>query len=465
MKEIATYKLTLAPDRERPGILRLRSALTPVSMRDVFTNGVHPHSAVAVAGRADATGAHTEVLRRLNDKAAMLPGLAAHGLCYEIAARVSIYYNADAHNPLKQLLEQLEKEILFVEEDNYERILEIAIARLRRIWSAEIARTFVSNMGRGFAGMREMVRRKAPEVRLTSYEQLDAVDLSRIFSVDDFLGEDQLLLRQGLETVNFRPATAVRSLTDREGRLRLATSIDACMFEWAGASREEPAITYHCAIRDENVRFRPDLGKDVGRRERARRIARTWRVGEERYCFTTALDRFEEMAASGGTSIAFPNLRYQGEPGEEEADATVRPMGVRIRRSSFRFGRRSTNDVYRTTLRNHSRAVSGNRDDLVRRLADLLADEYEKAKPRLDEYFGQRRFLCVNACPDQASSFDALDGQSFKNELLTLYIVRHLRGNVVLEASHENDAVPVRDLAEALIEGRVTLQGGFVAVE
>ena len=49
--------------------------------------------------------------------------------------------------------------------------------------------------------------------------------------------------------------------------------------------------------------------------------------------------------------------------------------------------------------------------------------------------------------------------------LLTMYCVRHMRGNVVLEAAHENTSVNLPDLAEAILAGRVRLNGCFVAVE
>jgi hypothetical protein len=46
-----------------------------------------------------------------------------------------------------------------------------------------------------------------------------------------------------------------------------------------------------------------------------------------------------------------------------------------------------------------------------------------------------------------------------------MYCVRHMRGNVLLEAQHENTAVGLLDLAEAILMGRVRLSGCFVPVQ
>ena len=53
---------------------------------------------------------------------------------------------------------------------------------------------------------------------------------------------------------------------------------------------------------------------------------------------------------------------------------------------------------------------------------------------------------------------------SLKGLLLHLYALRHLRGNVVIDPSYENDSCAAEELANALIAGRLKLPGGFVQV-
>jgi len=49
--------------------------------------------------------------------------------------------------------------------------------------------------------------------------------------------------------------------------------------------------------------------------------------------------------------------------------------------------------------------------------------------------------------------------------LLTMYVLRHLRGNTILEATHENDTYDIPSLARALIKREVSLTGIFLRVE
>jgi hypothetical protein len=48
--------------------------------------------------------------------------------------------------------------------------------------------------------------------------------------------------------------------------------------------------------------------------------------------------------------------------------------------------------------------------------------------------------------------------------VLAMYIIKHLRGNAILDASHENDTYDLGDLATALLRGEVSVSGNFVAV-
>jgi hypothetical protein len=45
-----------------------------------------------------------------------------------------------------------------------------------------------------------------------------------------------------------------------------------------------------------------------------------------------------------------------------------------------------------------------------------------------------------------------------------MYVLKHLRGNAILEADHENDTYDLEDLALALVNGRTSLTGAFLPV-
>ncbi|HOC67511.1 MAG TPA: hypothetical protein PKO23_01765, partial [Candidatus Hydrogenedentes bacterium] len=56
------------------------------------------------------------------------------------------------------------------------------------------------------------------------------------------------------------------------------------------------------------------------------------------------------------------------------------------------------------------------------------------------------------------------DLTNLRNLVLTMYAVKHLRGDAILEVSHQNDTYTEEELALALITGKVELTGAFLRV-
>ena len=77
---IQTQKLRLEPDKEVPGLKRLRFSPVDVTVEEVFLKGVHPHSVVRAGNQHDYTGMADTILAKLNELAAYLPELKAHSL-------------------------------------------------------------------------------------------------------------------------------------------------------------------------------------------------------------------------------------------------------------------------------------------------------------------------------------------------------------------------------------------------
>ena len=51
------------------------------------------------------------------------------------------------------------------------------------------------------------------------------------------------------------------------------------------------------------------------------------------------------------------------------------------------------------------------------------------------------------------------------NMVLSIYIIKHLRGNAILEASHNNDTFDLLSLARSLVKREVCLTGLFLRVD
>ena len=82
----------------------------------------------------------------------------------------------------------------------------------------------------------------------------------------------------------------------------------------------------------------------------------------------------------------------------------------------------------------------------------------------MDAFFSRHRFVRVGQKPKEKQPFAVLQGHRLRETLVTLYCLRHMRGNVVLEAGHLNQSVKLADLAEAYLNGQVDDGGCFVPV-
>lgn len=98
-------------------------------------------------------------------------------------------------------------------------------------------------------------------------------------------------------------------------------------------------------------------------------------------------------------------------------------------------------------------------------MASLAADEYEKYVPDLDEFFTEHRFIRTTAIPPKTMNFPVLtDEQTLRGLILAMYAVKHLRGNAILDAAHENTTYTPEEVAKALVDCRLGLSGGFLEV-
>ena len=463
--KLETYRLRLVADATVPRFRRLRCSLVDVPLADVFGKGVHPHSHTTGLGH-DSWGVADAIVERLNATEAFVPDLLAHQVSYSIVKPTTASsWHRQSPVILDRLLGDVQGAVYFTEDVTYDQIRDIAVDRLRETWSHPVARQLAREVAPGFAGIRAFLKSVDPNLKLVGYDSLDNYDLGRVLTVDHFLSEDRLLLMQGLELQNFRRAGALSQVTTADGRLRLVPKIDRCTVEWREhPGNKEASVQYRCLVDGSRVRWEPDLKPDDAQRCHARRLAEEIGHGTGRYCFESSLADLDRTLDDERFRLRFPRLRYGPPLIDWVPSAKLRTEAVPCYCVPAPLSADKTNEVLHHVLREFGRRTSGRKDQLIRRIAQLLAEQYGDAEPELDAFFGARRFVRLKAGHGRWRGFAVLLGHPLSPSLLTMFCLRHMRGNVILEASHRNTSVALTDLAEAILHRRVKLEGAFVEV-
>jgi len=299
-------------------------------------------------------------------------------------------------------------------------------------------------------------------------EEGDAgLPLGKIVCLDDFTGEDAILIPEGLPVVNFRSAAFLQQVTDERGLLTMTDAIRDFQILIHDSTKPTPApITYNCRCDGEMIRTVPVLENNDAVRERAKTNASSLRVDKGRYCFTMTISKLAELLESKGCQISFPTLDYIKPRESNTSSAEIRESSAPL----FAVGRflsvLDSGEDIKVVLRNHSTPMTGRKEDLLEKLAQLAARMYKKAEPTLDAYFCCNHFIHVAAASrNDATQFPVLEHHDLRNLLLTMYVLSHLRGNTILEATHHNNTYSLLDLARALIKREVFLTGTFLRVE
>jgi len=159
--------------------------------------------------------------------------------------------------------------------------------------------------------MRTFIKSKDKNLKPNGYADIETCDQSRIFSLEDFEGEDAVLISLGLPVTNCRRETSVSQVTDKRGLLRLTDAIrDFQMTTWREVNPKFEPLTYNCHRDNLDIRFTPALGDSGYKRDIAQDFAERWRKDHGRYCFTTDIDRLAEMIDTKAGHIQFPTLNY-----------------------------------------------------------------------------------------------------------------------------------------------------------
>jgi len=464
---LRTFKLWLEPDKEIPRFKRLQWRIVEVPISDVLLQGIHPWM-----GEEKHYSLPEAFLHRLNDESAQVPTLVPFNLCWDMSSPEYFHYgyNREKQSRFERTLEMVQQEIVFVDNLTYPELLEIAKERLQAKWSHETAVTLLTSALPGFQEQRRFLKTKDNSVKLRGREDFENYDFGSVLSLNDFAHCDVLLVSEGIPTRNFRSATSLKSVTDEEGRLRIIPEIRHLTVSTV-VSGKEPGhlgtqVTWQVSRNKQTLRFRPELGDSRNRRVAAQEFAAQWRTDQGRLCFQTTIARLTEILQQGAGRAEFPSLNYSYEvEGTNVAHAQVESSKVQ----AFTVGRYPTEGLsgenLKEILRTYEVSMTGTKDVLVDKLAELAAREYDKHLAKMDRFFRKRRFVRINQTVTNTTYLTVLEGvPAIGNLIVTMYLAKHLRGNAVLDPGHENNTYTEKELALALLRRDVALTGAFLRV-
>lgn len=458
--KILGLKVWLEPDFRIPAFLRLRCEGIEVPIKDVLLEGIHPESAMGMGG--DWCQAAELFAQKLNDTICRFESLSVHRLDMDVQmVRGGALH--DRRTALERTLEFVERDVYFADDVSYDQIVKQAKTFLRNHWSREHAWNLMVGSRSGFAELRAFLKRKHPRLKIVSYDDMKELNLAELLSVDDFLAEEQSLVREGLACHNLRKPVALHDLVDGRHRLRFLKRIE--WFEMVvnpSSAYGNGHVKYTCSLKGNEVHFEPKLSHAVEQRGFAKKFARKYRATGGDYCFAMPVSQVQEILDREPVSLRFPNVRYLQRLKGLQASARLRKE--QIPKFAVSWRKMETLDQFRDALRAHGWKISGKKSVLVKRTAQLAAERYAELAPVLCEWFSDRRFVRVPKDQTFAEPFPLLEEDPLKNLLLSMFLLRHLRGNTVVDVDHENKSVQPEDMAEALLNGKAKLSGCFLKV-
>jgi hypothetical protein len=458
MKTLQTFKLWLEPDRDIPQFRRLRWATVSVSIQDVLLNGVHPWS-----GPDKHSTLCEAMLRIVNEEAVRLPDFVQFGYCPDVS--VLSGYAWEKPSRFERVLEAIRGQTYCVDDLSYLELLNIAKTMLRSQWMHSHVREMARAAHPGFQELRQFLKSKNSKIKLSSYENVDQYDLAEVLTLDDFEQRDNLIISHAIPTLNFRRASFLGKVTDDQGRLRLVPEIRHVTLTETPLKPDYVHTVWHVAREGSMWRFRPDIADAKAKRVHIQEFAAQWRTDEGRLCFTTTTERLVEMVERKAVEPSFPSLNYNSAEQGPTAGAVVDSSHVKAFHIGGYARAGTTGDQLKDILRQYEVSMTGNKEQLLQKLATLAATKYRERLPEMDRFFARHRFVRMQSAPSTVAELPLLEDLTYlRNLVLTMYAVKHLRGDAILEATHENTTYTEDELAHALLIGKVSLTGAFVRV-
>ena len=462
MSMLKTFRLWLESDEDFPRFQRLRYEKVDVSLRDVLLGGVHPWTE-----NKEGTDVHPSLidalLQRLNDSGSKFAEFDGFGYSHDVTSQQGYFYQKGSR--FVRNLDHIGTQLYFVDRLSYVELLEEAKAHLREHWRNDVALRMLNQMSHAFPDQRRFLKEKDKTIKLSGRDSLADYDLGQILSLEDFEGRENIIIQEAFGTVNLRKAAFLAQVTDAQGRLRLTPDIRRVTFTLIPQASNYVHLLWHVEREGEVWRFRPEIGKSDAKRRAAMEFAQTWRTDEGRLCFSTTLDRMEQMMEERIAVPGFPALNYTFDHRGPRAAAEVAEHRVPAFFIGGFHSHKSSGETLREILREYGVPMTGNKGKLLQKLAHLAAKQYEIKKPDMDAYFAEDRFVRIAKTPVKSERLPLLEDMPLlRNLLLTMYAMQHLRGNAILDVAHDNNTYTEEQLAQALLTGRVEFTGAFLRV-
>ena len=460
MNTLETFRFWLEPDKDIPQFKRLHWELVPVPIADVLQQGIHPWM-----GPDKHPSLDDVFLERFNQDATKVSGLTRFGLTNDIMQSNAYYGNKASR--FERMLESIRDNVYFVDELPYLDLLEIAKRRIRDVWDHGMALRLADKANPGFHELRQFLKSKDRRLKLAGYDDIGKYNLGTILSLEDFADKDALLIAEGIPTPNFRNTEFLNSVTDDRGRLRLVTELKhltvTSLFRSTDPRLCGVHIQWHVTRSGNHLTFHPDIGGSPTKRAVAEEFAARWRTDQGRLVFQAGIEHLTKMADLEEATPTFPRLNYKS---KDEGQIAIAEL-AQARIETFHIGPYPTltlnGERLREILRSYAVPMTGNKEELLGKLAKLAATTYAEKESVLNDYFANNRLVRATKLPTMSTKLYVLaDVPEIHGLLLMMYALRHLRGNTILEPSHENTAYSIEELALALVNGKVSLDGGFV---
>jgi len=457
-----TFKLWLENDPKIPEFKQLAYEMVEVNIRDVLLNGIHPWS----DHQANRT-LMNKFVELFNLDEYKIGELMEQKYCENLSSiSHNVYY--PQNSPFEELLNRVRQNTRFVESLTYLELLQHAKKQLQQDWSHEKAKTMAQQIHYNFNELRRFIKSKNKKMKLASYSDLEKYDLSVVLTLEDFENEDRILVREGLPTANFRSTAFLEKITDNQGLLKLTDSIDH--FELLPHNTQtihnRTQLYYNCTRNGEQIHLIPNLNNDPTQKDKAKDLAAQWRTDLGKYCFKTTISKLNQMLATNRSRISFQRLDYTKKQEPGKSTATILKNEI----ERYTIGGfptiRVTGNIIKSILRNHCVSMTGTKNQLLEKLAQLTTRLYQEHEPEMSNYFKNNHFIKINGGWGHAiKEFPLLLDLDLRNMILTMYAIRHLRANTILNPSHENNTFDLQPLAQSLIKEEISLSSQFLQVQ
>jgi hypothetical protein len=460
-----SFKLWLEKDKEIPQFQRLCFRIEELALSKILKEGIHPVGSTKDIHGSECCHISDKLSGIVNNQELYISEIAEFDFCSNIYLR-GVYNREWDESSVREILTNIRDAVYFVERLDFQELSEISKETIKKRWNYDTAKNLLMATQRDFNHIRVFLKSKNKAIKLSGYEDLKKYQLHEVLSPSDFEDDEKAIIKEGLPILNFRKVSFIEKISTQEGYLSMVseiTNFQLVFLESGEFSKDD--LAYNCRRISDQVVMIPDIKDSERKRPLAKQVASKWGEDNGKYCFHVGIDHVEEMISSNAFQILFPSLTYQNDCAHV---STIRLRNEEL--DKYHIGgytsSESTADEIRQVLKAFNISQTGKKEELLKKLIRHAAEVYNLKKFEMNDFFSKNRFIYIpNYWQDAKDGFKVLEGSPIRNLLLSMYAVQHMRGNAILEVSHENDAYDVKDLARAVINGDVNVQGTFIRVE